>query len=328
MIYDVNGNALTTDSTQVGGVLPDFQDDYILHISSPSSMYSTASALYDAYDTMLANVTHEKNLLGYGTNSSGAQDTSLPIYEYVLFNPIEPSGNISDNFKIRQAPKLCLTSGIHGSERSAAVSLFNVVSAIVTSADNASKTLRDMCHFRIVPIINPGGYNDNTRNNRHNVNINRNFLPYWYTQNDADKGSAPYSEYETQALRDWAAAQAPTTWFMVDFHNFAASVFPDPYFYIFTDCTPFWWNAFSVVYRGMRRHFLEQSINLASYPKTQERNLVAGVAAEFNIVHGVDSLGIECPNNPSQPNSNSYVKASAEMQGTFLRYMLGNYWVK
>lgn len=328
MIYDVSGNELTTDAGKLDAVFPVFDEKFIVSISNPSSILTTFSAVYDAYDTILAGVTHEKNLIGYGTASNGTEDTNLPIYEYVINNPVEPSDDVSSVYRIRNAPKICLTSGIHGTERSAVIALMEVIKAIIASADDATKVLRNMAQWRVVPIINPGGYNDGTRNNRHDVNLNRNFLPYWSTQTaSGNKGAEPYSEYETKALRDWAAEQSPTTLFMMDFHNFVRDTFPETYTYMFTDY-PLFWEAFSVVYRGLVPHFASQSIDLTSYPKTQERNLVAGIASEFYVLHGVDAGGIETPWNGSNPTDGQYVKPGAVIQGSFLRYMLENYLVK
>ena len=316
MIYNVNGKPLQAQT--FSPVLP---PDDILTVTNPTELYTTFAAVYNAYDTLLADVAHEKNLLGYGTDASGNKDTGLPIYEYVLFNPLEPNYPEEPTWAIKRATKVCLVSGVHGNERGAVVSLFNCIREIVSGTDPASIMLRNAAQYRIVPVMNPGGYNDNTRNNRHGVNLARNFSYNW--GEGEDPGSAPYSEYETQALKTWCDAQAPTTTFMVDLHNHLSSQ-SFTYFYIYTELE-IWKGAFSSVLRGMYDHYEAEGINLANYGKTQERNRIANIVSEFNKVHGVDAGGLETPNNPNNPTDNQWIKPSAELDGTFLLYLLKNY---
>lgn len=321
MIYDINGNPLYTETDGVHSVL---DANNILSISNPGEIFTTFSAVYSAYDTLLENVGHEKNLLGYGTNSSGGQDTTLPIYEYYIKNPCNKTYSTNPSWSIRPAPKICLTSGLHGNERGAVVALFNCIKQIITGSDDVSESMRNSAEYRIVPVVNPGGFNDNTRDTRHGVNLNRNFGWNWGI--GEHPGSAAYSEYESKALKAWCDEQAHDTLFMIDFHNHLASqtVAKDNIFYIFTDVNA-WKNAFSVVYRGMRNHYLEESINLAEYGFVQQPNNTAGMANEFWKFYGVPSGGIETPNDPNNPSDNQWVKPSAEIQGTFINYMLHNY---
>lgn len=320
-IYNVNGEEIVSGNG--GGLSYVLDPNNILTVSNPTEIYTTFSAVYSAYDTLLADVDHEKNLLGYGTNASGEQDTSLPIYEYVLFNPIEPNYPTHPAWAIRPAPKICLTSGIHGNERGAVVALFNCFREIVQETSTVAQTLRNAAQYRIVPVCNPGGYNDNSSYNRHDVNLNRNFGYEWGPGNNP--GSAPYSEYETKALKAWCDEQSPDTLFMIDFHNHLASqtTAKDNIFYMFVDIES-WKKAFSVVYRGMRNHYLAQNIDLAEYGFVQQGNLIAGIATEFYEVNHVPAGGIESPNDPNTPSNNQWIKPSAEIQGTFINYMLHN----
>lgn len=323
MVYDIYGNPIEAGGGNDGFSYV-FDQNNILSISNPTAMMLTFPAVYDAYDSLLASVEHEKNLLGYGTNSSGGQDQGLPIYEYVIPNPISKVYEQHPGWSIRPAPKVCLTSGIHGDERTAVVALFNVVKALVTGSDSVSQTLRNAAQYRIVPIINPGGYNDKTRFNRHGVNLNRNFSYRWDAPGAQAPGSAPYSEYESKALKAWCDEQAPDTLFMIDFHNFEVSENTASYFYLFADIES-WKNGFSVVCRGMRNHYLEQNIDLGEYSFFQQGNLVAGIASEFLQVHGVPAGGVETPNDLYNPNNNQWVKPSADLQGSFINYLLHNY---
>jgi len=321
MVYDIDGNPICSGDGGNDGFSYVFDQRDILTVSEPTAMFTTFADVYSAYDTLLADVEHEKNLLGYGTNASGNQDTSLPIYEYYLKNPF--TGVYSDHptWSILPAPQVCLTSGIHGDEHGAVVALFNFVKQIVTGTDAVSESMRNSAQYRIVPIVNPGGFNANTRDNLHNVNLNRNFGWNWGA--GEHPGSAAYSEYESKALKAWCDAQAPNTLFMIDMHNHLSTQ-TSSYFYMFVDIES-WKKAFSAVYRGMRNHYLEQNIDLSEYPFIQQGNLVAGIASEFLHFHAVPAGGIETPNNRSDTSDNQFVKPSAEMQGSFINYLLHNY---
>lgn len=321
MAYDFDGNPIEAGDGGNDGFSYVFDQRDILTVSNPSAMFTTFADVYSAYDALLENVEHEKNLLGYGTNSSGGQDTTLPIYEYVISNPISKEFPAHPTWVARPAPKICLTSGLHGNERGAVVALFNCIKQIITGSDDVSESMRNSAEYRIVPVVNPGGFNDNTRDTRHGVNLNRNFG--WEWGPGEHPGSAAYSEYESKALKAWCDEQAPDTLFMIDMHNHLSSQ-TDNYFYMFVDIEG-WKKAFSAVYRGMRNHYLEQNIDLAEYPFVQQGNLVAGIASEFLQFHGVPAGGIETPNDPNAPSDNQYVKPSAEMQGSFINYLLHNY---
>lgn len=320
MIYDIDGNPIDTESSvQFGWVL---NPSDILSISNPSAMMTTFADVYSAYDSLLTDVEHEKNLLGYGTSASGGQDTTLPIYEYVLPNPLSKAYSAHPAWAIRPAPQVCLTSGVHGNERGAVVALYTFIKAIVDGISDVSQSIRNTAQFRIVPVVNPGGFNANTRDNLRGVNLNRNMGWEW-TSTAEHAGSAAYSEYESKALKAWCDEQAPSTLFMIDMHNHLASQ-TDNYFYVFADIDR-WRRGFCTVCRGMYNHYLLEGIDLSDYAFFQQANLVAGISSEFLMLHGVDAGGIETPNNPNAPTDNQYVKPSAEIQGTFINWLLHQY---
>lgn len=85
--------------------------------------------------------------------------------------------------------------------------------------------LKSNFSFKIIPIVNPGGYNANTRNNTRNVNINRNFSYLWDKSSDSEKGTAPYSEIETQIVNNWLIENKHAFAYL-DYHNFTRINFP------------------------------------------------------------------------------------------------------
>lgn len=73
---------------------------------------------------------------------------------------------------------------------------------------------------------NPYGYENNVRGNANLVDLNRNFSPNWEEfvndlPNGYDKGTAPFSEIETQIIRDKVLELKPTAF--VDLHIYGNS---------------------------------------------------------------------------------------------------------
>ena len=308
--YDINGNPINLGA--LSGAYPVFDASNIYQCENPTNVFANFSAIYSAYDTLFSGLNVDKNLLGYGTASNGSQDTTLPIYEYVIHCPLE----VTD---IYTPPVVLLTSGIHGDEQTAVMGLYNFIKSIMTDSDGVAKSLRNAIQFKIVPVCNPWGYNNAKRVNAHSVNINRNFSYKWSEKTDTDKGSAPYSEYETKALKAWADENADEALFHIDFHNHVVGT--NSYFYIATNNVKHK-HIFNVAVRGLYTHFLEQNINLADYPHVQELNEIPSLSAEFNEIIGLDSSITETPN---AQGSNAYIRSTTEMNGNFIAELLRNY---
>src|SRR5699024_10971637 len=66
-----------------------YKSDEIKGTSDLDLRNATFDIVYDEYDDFLDTYPDimEKKLRGYGTDSNGSEDTSLPIYEYVINNP-------------------------------------------------------------------------------------------------------------------------------------------------------------------------------------------------------------------------------------------------
>mgnify|MGYP001226903159 CR=1 FL=1 len=83
--------------------------------------------------------------------------------------------------------------------------------------------LRQRFHFYVIPCLNVYGYINNTRWNANRVDLNRNFPPFWddFVVEDPDnwgtKGSAPFSEVESQIIRDKVQELKPVMF--LDFHT-------------------------------------------------------------------------------------------------------------
>ena len=155
---------------------------------------------------------------GYVSRSVlGQSGNGADIYEYI-FEPASYSRTI------------LLSAGIHGSERSAVFALVRLMHHIANdySGDDALTYLRNNVRIVCIPIANPDGFDANTRQNANGVDLNRNFDYEWSSYPSGDpfdhdyKGTAAFSEAESQVMRDWLASYHDAFAFL-DFHNFGGA---------------------------------------------------------------------------------------------------------
>ena len=112
---------------------------------------------------------------------------------------------------------ILLSSGMHAYELSASFGLANFIGNLYTDTENdAFSYIRNNVRIKVVPIVNPWGFNQYPKKygNFNGVNPNRNFdidgqwasyPSYTPTENEWNvKGSAPFSEAEVHNLARWA----------------------------------------------------------------------------------------------------------------------------
>ena len=80
--------------------------------------------------------------------------------------------------------------------------------------------MRNNIRFIVLPLVNPWGLANNTRDNVNSVNINQNFDNNWDSvPSSNNKGTAPFSEKESQYVRDVIQTYKDDTCLFVDIHN-------------------------------------------------------------------------------------------------------------
>lgn len=122
---------------------------------------------------------------------------------------------------------ILLSSGMHPYELPAPFGLAYFMKYVMTSNNAAMKYIRENVRIKVIPIINPWGWNQNPRKygTVNGVNINRNFDPMglWerYNGNTTEwnqKGTSAYSENETKILRNWLSRNKGAE-FYIDCHT-------------------------------------------------------------------------------------------------------------
>lgn len=218
-IYDINGNEIDDFA-----VMPDFEliytfsafaTDYSTNVSTPRVLDITSDSFLNTfYDRYLG---YNSNDVFVGKTALG-KDTSntYDVYQYE-FRPINYSRTI------------LLSSAMHTYELPASFGLARWIQEYMEGADDVFKWLRKNVRILCIPVVNPWAYNQNPKmyGDLNGVNPNRNFNDLqngWasypvYTDEWNQKGSAPFSENETQILRDWAYKNASIAEFYIDCHT-------------------------------------------------------------------------------------------------------------
>lgn len=212
----------------ISGKFDEYYESESLNSMTPSDSFnlraSTIQDIYALYDDLVAHDRSiTRHLLGYGTDKSGQEDHSLPIYEYVLAPPETSQKTHGNGFvtDLHPAPTLLITTGVHGHEKSTVYAGVEFAKQLSQNPQN-SRGLADLKSnfvIKIIPIVNPGGYNRDIRNTLTEVDINRNFSYKWVELDHACKGTAPYSQRETQILKEWLSLNRGAFAYL-DFHNF------------------------------------------------------------------------------------------------------------
>jgi hypothetical protein len=154
----------------------------------PLVPYPTLSAVYDTLDAIVARHPDICRLQSIGATAQGRQ-----IYAVI----------VSDNVAMEEVePEFRLVGAIHGDEKTGAMVALNYLRNLADFSATSS-----MCSYVVntaetwvIPVLNPDGYASNSRYNSNGVDLNRNLSYMW--EAGGGGGSSPFSELETQHLRD------------------------------------------------------------------------------------------------------------------------------
>ena len=171
--------------------------------------------IYALYDNLTAN----KNPL---KDNSG----NVVTYEYV-FSVGDYGNGLGENESYGvfdnqvKKPTFLVMSGIHGYERTVVLSTYRFFEDLV-NRKNLPAYFPEGATFKVVPVATPYSFDNNTRTNANNVNINRNFDYIWRECNLGENanysGTSAVSEVETQAITNWLKANTDAS-LLLDMHT-------------------------------------------------------------------------------------------------------------
>lgn len=182
------------------------------------SVVSTAAEVWALYDDL---VTKYPNYVSKNTLSGSGGFTN---YEYVFTsgNYNAQNGQRSQNALIKK-PVLLITTGVHGNEKSAVLSMYSVLKSMC-EYDYSLNPIMDYVTIKIVPVVTPWAYDNSSRINANGVNINRNFNTTGWTSTGAGtnnySGASAADQVETQVMQDWIDNNTDAI-MLLDCHNSA-----------------------------------------------------------------------------------------------------------
>lgn len=129
---------------------------------------------------------------------------------------------------INNKPVIYIEGSIHGAHEWRCAHWIHEFMSIIANPGNIPQEglineLKTRFSFFAIPCLNPYGYENNTYQNANGVNLNRNFDAYWEQYPAYEpwrsqyKGTAPFSEPETQIVRDIVLQYKPVVF--IDNHT-------------------------------------------------------------------------------------------------------------
>ncbi len=179
-------------------------------VSQPEPLvpYPSLDAVTDSLEAIVARNPGICRLENIGSSYGGR-----PIYAVV----------VSDNVDTEEIePEFRLIGAIHGDEKAGGMVALNYLRNLADNADTSPlcEYVVETAETWVIPVMNPDGYYSNSRYNGNGVDLNRNLSYHW--QSGGGGGSGPFSEPETQRLRDITMTEWPA---QTSLHNpFCASM--------------------------------------------------------------------------------------------------------
>jgi hypothetical protein len=160
----------------------------VLEVPVPLVPYPSITEINAELASIVSNHPDICRLENLGTSVQGR-----PIYAVVVTQ--YPSQNLP-------GPRVRIQSNMHGDEKGSGMAALHFLTVLT---DNYGTS--DMCTYLVnnaetwvIPVLNPDGYNSNSRYNANSVDLNRNCSYMW--QSGGGSGPSAFSEPETQALRN------------------------------------------------------------------------------------------------------------------------------
>lgn len=162
--------------------------------SEPLVPYPTVDEIYDSIDSVVTAHPDICRLEVIGQSVEGRDLLAVVVSDNVESEEVEP--------------ELRIHGAIHGDEKTSAMVTLHYLKMVTDNyADSGMCTyLVDSAETWVIPVVNPDGYEGNSRYNANGIDLNRNLS---YMGPGGGGGSTAFSEPETQALRDLTMQSYP-----------------------------------------------------------------------------------------------------------------------
>lgn len=144
-------------------------------LGQPIYVYDTTiSDIYGMFDTLVAeNPTYiTKTLLG------NEPATNLPIYQYEFKPEVVTAGRDNPQPSKTKLPKILVVAGVHGIEKQAVWTVTKFFEDMCSNwqTSDTLEFFRNNVQFKVIPILNAWGYNNNNRLIASGLDLNREFV--------------------------------------------------------------------------------------------------------------------------------------------------------
>ena len=195
-----------------------FRDCAELYLAGDLSKAPTYADLMARYDALITAYPDMMTKTKIGESVNGQDIFEIKITKGA-YNNAGRRGGTNRDAEIAK-PKFMIASGTHGYEPGSPNALCLFVSELV-KGHPALSAIRNNVELRIIPCVNPDGYDANTRTNANGVDINRNYNYNWTLHDEGEQnysGPSAASEPETQAVQSWIDANTDAV-FCLDWHQ-------------------------------------------------------------------------------------------------------------
>ena len=172
--------------------------------------YNTSQVIAMMDETLTSGMVNKKEL--------GIDELGNSIFEYVYDKPIplyrESVGGAPSEIKpyphSREKAKILINSGTHGDEKGSPVGLALFLQELVSnSISEELRFIRDNAILKVIPILNPSGFDSDARVNHNSVDLNRDFINL--------------SQVETLTAKSWIDANSDALG-VLDVHNTVGAI--------------------------------------------------------------------------------------------------------
>lgn len=162
--------------------------------SIPSGTPTTHSEVLGLYDTLIGD---NPSFISKQTLGQDAQSNDIVEYQFKI--------PIIENDMGYQRKKIGITTGTHGDEKNPVFGAFHFMKHLTENPLNMEiiARLKSVFDFYVIPVVNPSGYNLDTRENHNSVDLNRDYIDL--------------TQAESNIVADWLDSNQFD--YFIDFHN-------------------------------------------------------------------------------------------------------------